>query len=78
MIIRGNAPSVVGHAARFAGPPWSNNGWGILAIAYGGYAGSTGSPTEDGLLADGDADGGGGPPPSSALEGNSTDGTNLM
>ena len=51
----GNASNVVGHAARFAGPPWSTNGWGFLAIAYRGYPGSTGSPSEVGLLADGDA-----------------------
>jgi fermentation-respiration switch protein FrsA (DUF1100 family) len=51
----GNASSAVGHAARFAGPPWSSNGWGFLAIAYRGYPGSTGSPNEDGLLADGAA-----------------------
>lgn len=51
----GNGSSVVGHAARFAGAPWSINGWGFLAIAYRGYPGSTGSPSEDGLLADGEA-----------------------
>ena len=51
----GNGSSVVAHAARFAGPPWLLNGWGFLAVAYRGYPGSTGSPSEDGLLADGDA-----------------------
>jgi uncharacterized protein len=51
----GNGSSVVGHAVRFDSPPWSTNGWGFLAIAYRGYPGSTGSPSEDGLLADGEA-----------------------
>ena len=40
-------------AARFSGPPWSAAGWGVLAIAYRGYPGSTGAPSEDGLIADG-------------------------
>lgn len=39
-------------AARFAGAPWRDRGWGLLAIAYRGYPGSTGSPSEDGLIAD--------------------------
>jgi hypothetical protein len=51
----GNGSSVVTHARRFAGPPWSSNGWGFLAIAWRSYPGSTGSPSEDGLLADGEA-----------------------
>lgn len=42
-------------AARFAGAPWRDRGWGVLAIAYRGYPGSTGSPSEDGLIADADA-----------------------
>ena len=40
-------------AARFSGAPWSGAGWGVLTIAYRGYPGSTGAPTEDGLIADG-------------------------
>ena len=40
-------------AARFTAPPWSGAGWGVLAIAYRGYPGSTGAPSEDGLIADG-------------------------
>lgn len=40
-------------AARFSSAPWSGAGWGVLAIAYRGYPGSTGAPTEDGLIADG-------------------------
>jgi fermentation-respiration switch protein FrsA (DUF1100 family) len=42
-------------AARFAGAPWRAAGWGVLAIAYRGYPGSTGSPSEAGLIADGEA-----------------------
>ncbi len=40
-------------AVRFAAAPWSGAGWGVLAIAYRGYPGSTGTPTEEGLIADG-------------------------
>ncbi len=40
-------------AARFAAGRWAHDGWGVLAIAYRGYAGSTGSPSEEGLVADG-------------------------
>jgi fermentation-respiration switch protein FrsA (DUF1100 family) len=42
-------------AARFAGGLWRKAGWGVLAIAYRGYPGSTGSPSEAGLIADGQA-----------------------
>ena len=39
---------------RFAAdPPWRGNGAGLLAIAYRGYPGSSGSPSEEGLIADG-------------------------
>ena len=47
----GSRPEPV--AARFSAPPWSTAGWGVLAIAYRGYPGSTGAPSEDGLIADG-------------------------
>lgn len=30
-------------------------GWGLLGVSYRGYGGSTGSPTEDGLIADAEA-----------------------
>ncbi len=30
-------------------------GWGFLAVSYRGYGGSTGAPTEDGLIADAEA-----------------------
>ena len=51
----GNAADPEVHMSRFAGPPWSLEGWGALAIAYRGYPGSTGSPSEAGLLLDGEA-----------------------
>jgi uncharacterized protein len=51
----GNA-SVPGWAAdRFSTGPWAAHGWGVLAITYRGYPGSTGSPSEAGILADGEA-----------------------
>ncbi|AOG03370.1 alpha/beta hydrolase family protein (plasmid) [Bosea sp. RAC05] len=51
----GNASSPIPHAQRFSTPPWSTYGWGFLTIAYRGYPGSTGSPSQVGLLADGQA-----------------------
>lgn len=42
-------------ADRFSTGPWAAYGWGVLAIAYRGYPGSTGSPSETGILTDGDA-----------------------
>jgi len=41
------------HAARFSADPWRAAGWGVLAPAYRGYPGSTGSPSESGLIRDG-------------------------
>ncbi len=49
----GNASRPEAHAERFASGPWRENGWGVLAIAYRGYPGSTGSPSEAGLIRDG-------------------------
>lgn len=49
----GNASRPEPHAERFASAPWIGAGWGVLAIAYRGYPGSTGSPSEEGLIADG-------------------------
>ncbi|KMO25412.1 alpha/beta hydrolase, partial [Methylobacterium variabile] len=37
----------------FSSGIWRDAGWGSLAIAYGGYPGSTGSPSEAGLIEDG-------------------------
>lgn len=51
----GNGSLPEGHAARFGGEPWRSRGWGVLAPAYRGYPGSTGSPSEHGLIADGTA-----------------------
>ncbi|GGA34735.1 alpha/beta hydrolase [Pelagibacterium lentulum] len=42
-------------AARFGRAPWANEGYGVLAFAYRGYPGSTGTPSETGLILDGDA-----------------------
>lgn len=49
----GNASFPGPHAARFAGSPWREAGWGVLSIAYRGYPGSTGTPSETGLIEDG-------------------------
>lgn len=49
----GNASMPEYHAERFAADPWRAAGWGVMAPAYRGYPGSTGSPGEDGLIADG-------------------------
>lgn len=42
-------------AVRFGNPPWSDAGFGVLAFAYRGYPGSTGTPSEEGLLLDAEA-----------------------
>ncbi|AWN36670.1 alpha/beta hydrolase [Methylobacterium radiodurans] len=49
----GNASMPEFHAERFAADPWRAAGWGVLAPAYRGYPGSTGAPSEEGLIADG-------------------------
>ena len=49
----GNGSFPEAGATRFAAGPWADDGWGVLAIAYWGYPGSTGSPSEAGLIADG-------------------------
>jgi fermentation-respiration switch protein FrsA (DUF1100 family) len=51
----GNASSPRWAAERFTSAPWAAHGWGVLAIAYRGYPGSTGSPSEIGILVDGEA-----------------------
>jgi fermentation-respiration switch protein FrsA (DUF1100 family) len=51
----GNASAPGWAAERFSTGPWAAHGWGVLAIAYRGYPGSTGSPSETGILADGEA-----------------------
>ena len=49
----GNGSRPEPHAARFAAGPWRRAGWGVLAPAYRGYPGSTGHPSEAGLIRDG-------------------------
>ena len=53
LTFHGNGSLPEPHAARFSAAPWRTAGWGVLAIAYRGYPGSTGSPSEDGLIEDG-------------------------
>lgn len=49
----GNAATPHPYADRFANrDPWDDAGAGVLAVAYRGYPGSTGAPTEEGLLDD--------------------------
>ena len=47
----GNGDNIVGYG--FLADMLSARGYGLLAVSYRGYPGSTGSPTEAGLLADG-------------------------
>ncbi|MGE0210357.1 MAG: alpha/beta hydrolase [Parvibaculaceae bacterium] len=50
---QGNAGSIADRAERFR--RFHDAGYGVLALGYRGYGGSSGSPTESGLLADGEA-----------------------
>ena len=47
----GNGDNIVNYG--FLGDLLSARGYGLLAVSYRGYPGSTGSPSEAGLLADG-------------------------
>lgn len=49
----GNGSRPEPHADRFAADPWRAAGWGLLAPAYRGYPGSTGTPSEHGLIREG-------------------------
>lgn len=49
----GNGSLPAPFATRFTASPWRESGWGVLALAYRGYPGSTGSPSEEGLIRDG-------------------------
>lgn len=53
LTFHGNASIPEAEGARFAADPWAAAGWGVLAVAYRGYPGSTGSPSEEGLIRDG-------------------------
>lgn len=48
----GNGDTPERPAARFGRGAWAADGWGVLAIAYRGYAGSTGAPSGAGLAVD--------------------------
>ncbi|MFC6740766.1 alpha/beta hydrolase [Methylobacterium tardum] len=49
----GNGSRPEPQGARFTDGPWHRGGWGVLAPAYRGYPGSTGHPSETGLIHDG-------------------------
>ena len=51
LLFPGNGDNIVDYG--FLGELLSAHGYGLLAVSYRGYPGSTGSPTETGLLADG-------------------------
>lgn len=51
--LHGNASNLAGRNTRLMG--LAAQGWGFLAVSFRGYGGSTGSPTETGLIADGEA-----------------------
>ncbi len=53
LYFQGNAEGLPGRVGRFS---WlTADGTGLLALAYRGYGGSTGKPTEDGLIRDAEA-----------------------
>ena len=49
LFFHGNGGSVAGRAHRFA--DWAGNGFGVFALGYPGYGGSSGQPSEPALLA---------------------------
>lgn len=53
LYFHGNAGALVDRVARFRA--MAAHGYGVLAIAYRGYGGSTGEPTQSGLMRDGEA-----------------------
>jgi len=53
LYFHGNAGGLVDRVARFRN--FIGEGYGFLAIAYRGYAGSSGAPTQDGLMRDAEA-----------------------
>ena len=53
LYFQGNAGALVDRVPRFR--MLTAKGYGLLAVSYRGYGGSTGSPTQRGLMQDGDA-----------------------
>ena len=53
LYFHGNAGALVDRVPRFR--MFTASGYGVLAVSYRGYGGSTGSPTENGLMQDGEA-----------------------
>ena len=51
LYFHGNAGSIGDRPGRIT--HYTNAGFGVLYVSYRGYGGSTGTPTEDGLVADG-------------------------
>ena len=51
----GNGSVPEPQAVRFGSAPWAGAGFGVLSFAYRGYPGSTGTPSEEGLLLDAEA-----------------------
>lgn len=49
----GNGSRPEPQAERFTSGVWWSGGWGLMAVAYRGYPGSTGHPSEAGLIRDG-------------------------
>jgi uncharacterized protein len=52
LYFHGNGGALVDRVQRFLA--FAASGYGLLAISYRGYGGSTGSPTQKGLMADGE------------------------
>jgi hypothetical protein len=53
LYFHGNAGALVERVPRFR--MFTASGYGVLAVSYRGYGGSTGSPTQSGLMQDGEA-----------------------
>jgi uncharacterized protein len=53
LYFHGNAGALVDRIPRFR--MFTARGYGLLAVSYRGYGGSSGSPTQNGLLQDGEA-----------------------
>ena len=53
LYLHGNGGALVGRVPRFR--MFEASGYGLLTVSYRGYGGSTGSPTQTGLMRDGEA-----------------------